>query len=64
MIGETADLGKAVGHSGAGPVSVSAVYHFGNRTPVCTCAVFAVGDAQGVVEDRVLRLATGELSLE
>jgi CubicO group peptidase (beta-lactamase class C family) len=59
MIGETADLGKAVGHSGAGPGSVSAVYHFGDRTPPCTYAAFAAAEVPSVVEDRVLWLAAG-----
>jgi D-alanyl-D-alanine carboxypeptidase len=60
MIGEMAGAGLGVGHSGAGPGSIAAVYHFGNRAQPCTVAAFAPGHAQGhdeaVAEFEVARL--------
>jgi CubicO group peptidase (beta-lactamase class C family) len=57
MIGRMALAGIAIGHSGAGPGSVSAVYHFRDRPRVCTVAAFATGDHEGVAENEVVRLA-------
>ena len=57
MIGRMPQAGLAVGHSGAGPQSVSAVYHFGDRPAPCTIAAFASGDNVGVAEHEVVRLA-------
>jgi CubicO group peptidase (beta-lactamase class C family) len=57
MIGQMASAGIAMGHSGAGPGSVSAVYHFGDRPGPCTVAAFATGDEEGAAEDEVVRLA-------
>jgi D-alanyl-D-alanine carboxypeptidase len=57
MIGRMTSAGLATGHSGAGPGSVSAVYHFGNRKVPCTVAAFALADAEGVAENEVARLA-------
>jgi D-alanyl-D-alanine carboxypeptidase len=57
MIGEMTGAGLAVGHTGGGPGSVSAVYHFANRARPCTAAAFISGDDQGVVEHAVARLA-------
>jgi hypothetical protein len=57
MTGETASAGIAIGHSGAGPGSVAAAYHFRDLTPPCTVAVFAQGDDEGVVEREAMRLA-------
>jgi D-alanyl-D-alanine carboxypeptidase len=59
MIGGMTLAGPAVGHSGAGPGSASAVYHFGDRKTPCTVAAFALADAEGVAEDEVARLAAG-----
>jgi CubicO group peptidase (beta-lactamase class C family) len=50
MIGRMASVGIAVGHSGVGPRSVSAVYHFGGRPSPCTVAAFATGDEEGAAE--------------
>jgi D-alanyl-D-alanine carboxypeptidase len=57
MIGRMASAGTAIGHSGGGPGSVSAVYHFGDRPRPCTVAAFATGDQEGTTEYEVVRLA-------
>jgi D-alanyl-D-alanine carboxypeptidase len=60
MIGESS-AGTAIGHSGAGPGSVAAVYHFPDLALPCTVAVFAQGEDrpsdQGLVEQEAVRLA-------
>ncbi|HEY7245413.1 MAG TPA: serine hydrolase domain-containing protein [Xanthobacteraceae bacterium] len=56
MIGRMASAGIAMGHSGAGPGSVSAVYHFADRPTPCTVAAFASGDQEGATEHEVVRL--------
>ena len=48
--------GLAIGHSGVGPGSVGAVYHFPERDPPCTIAAFAQGEDEGVTENAVVRL--------
>jgi D-alanyl-D-alanine carboxypeptidase len=57
MIGEMPPAGQAIGHSGAGPGSVSAIYHFPDRAPPCTVAVFARGADESVVEHEAARIA-------
>jgi D-alanyl-D-alanine carboxypeptidase len=57
MIGQMASAGIALGHSGVGPGSVAAVYHFGDRPLPSTVAAFATGDAEGIAEHEVVRLA-------
>lgn len=57
MIGRMASAGIAIGHSGAGPGSVSAVYHFPDRPGACTVAAFAPGDHEGPTENEVVRIA-------
>jgi CubicO group peptidase (beta-lactamase class C family) len=57
MIGRMASAGIAMGHSGAGPGSVGAVYHFGDRAAPCTVAAFATGNEEGRTEHEVVRLA-------
>jgi CubicO group peptidase (beta-lactamase class C family) len=57
MIGRMESAGIAIGHSGGGPGSVSAVYHFGDRPRPCTVAAFATGDQEGTTEHEVVRLA-------
>jgi D-alanyl-D-alanine carboxypeptidase len=57
MIGGMTSAGLATGHSGTGPGSVSAVYHFGDRKTPCTVAAFALADTEGVAENEVARLA-------
>jgi CubicO group peptidase (beta-lactamase class C family) len=56
MTGETVSAGIAIGHSGAGPGSVAAVYHFRDLSPPCTVAAFAQGDHEGMVEREAVRL--------
>jgi D-alanyl-D-alanine carboxypeptidase len=57
MIGHMMSAGIAVGHSGAGPGSVGAVYYFADRTSPCTIAAFAQGQNEGMLENEVARLA-------
>lgn len=49
--------GLCIGHSGQGPASVSAAYHFPELTPLLTVAAFAPTDDSGVVERAVLEEA-------
>ncbi len=58
MIGRMASAGATVGHSGAGPGSVSAVYHFNALSRPRTVAAFAQADSEGATENEVARLAT------
>lgn len=53
MIGQMAGAGLAIGHSGSGSGSVSAVYHFPAQRR--TFAAFAQGDDEGVTEWAVAR---------
>ena len=53
MIGDMANAGRALGHSGAGPGSVAAVYYFPDRD--VAFAAFAEGDDEGVAEWAVAR---------
>jgi hypothetical protein len=57
MIGRMLSVGIAIGHSGAGPGSVGAVYYFGDRPTPCTVAAFAAGDDEGTTEHEAVRLA-------
>jgi D-alanyl-D-alanine carboxypeptidase len=57
MIGRFALTGSALGHSGAGPDSVSAVYHFNDLSPPRTVAAFAQVENEGSTEFEVARLA-------
>jgi len=59
MIGRS-EAGPALGHSGAGPGSVSAVYHFPERKTASTIAVFGEGDDEGPAEAEAVRLARGD----
>lgn len=54
MIGDMATAGTAIGHTGGGPGSVAAVYHFAARAR--TVAAFAAGEDGGAVEFEVVRL--------
>ena len=58
MIGRFASAGSTLGHSGAGPNSVSAVYHFDGRGEPRTVAAFAEGQDEGLTEHEVVRLAS------
>jgi len=57
MMGKMSRAGFGMGHSGVGPSSVGAVYHFGDRASPCTVAAFAQGDDEGVSEREAVRLA-------
>lgn len=57
MIDPDGPLGKWYGHSGGGPGSVCAVYHFPDLSPVRSVSVFGDADSEGAVERRVLELA-------
>lgn len=56
MSGEMKNGGYAIGHTGAGPGSVSAVYSFRDRD--VTVAVFARGADENVVENAAVNLAS------
>ena len=58
MIGNMTSAGSAIGHSGAGPGSVSAVYHFNDFTTPRTVAAFARADDEGITEYEAARLAS------
>ncbi len=57
MTGSARDAGRAWGHTGAGPHSVNAVYHFPDFTTPITVATFAHGDSEGHVEFEALSIA-------
>ncbi len=62
MIDTAGPLGRCLGHTGQGPGSTSAIYHFPDLEPRHTVAVFAPIDgnaAQGLLEARVLEMAGG-----
>ncbi|WP_246040390.1 serine hydrolase domain-containing protein [Roseovarius arcticus] len=60
MSGAVKGAGKAVGHSGAGPFSVNAVYHFPDLSDPITVASFTDGTAEGVAEFAAERLAESQ----
>jgi D-alanyl-D-alanine carboxypeptidase len=51
------ELGRCFGHSGEGPGSVCAVYHFPDCSPPRTVAAFAADETAGVVERAMLAAA-------
>jgi CubicO group peptidase (beta-lactamase class C family) len=57
MAGRMGEAGRAFGHSGAGPFSVNAVYHFPDRPVAITVAVFTDGTDEGRAENEARRLA-------
>jgi CubicO group peptidase (beta-lactamase class C family) len=57
MIPRFTSAGSTLGHSGAGPNSVSAVYHFDDLSGPRTIAAFAEGQEEGLTEHEVVRLA-------
>jgi D-alanyl-D-alanine carboxypeptidase len=57
MIDVASPHGLCIGHTGQGPESVSAAYHFPDLSPPLTVAAFAPTDDQGVVERAVLEEA-------
>ncbi|WP_116084962.1 serine hydrolase [Tropicimonas sp. IMCC34011] len=58
MSGEVARLGRAVGHSGGGPIGSCAVYRFADLAAPVTVAVFSPGTDEGVPETEAVRLAS------
>lgn len=50
---------ERVGHSGQGPGSTAAVYHFPTRRPCITAAAFAPVDNEALVEHRAVEIARG-----
>ncbi|PZQ50806.1 MAG: serine hydrolase [Rhodovulum sulfidophilum] len=59
MIGDMGAAGPTIGHTGGGPFSVAAVYHFPDRPDPVTVACFAEGADAGVVEFEAARIARG-----
>ena len=51
--------GLCIGHSGQGPDSVAAAYHFPDLDPPLTVAAFAPTDDQGIAERAVLERRRG-----
>ena len=58
MMGQVANAGLAIGHSGCGPGSVCAVYHFPELDFPCTTAAFAQVVNEGETEWAAVHLAT------
>jgi CubicO group peptidase (beta-lactamase class C family) len=54
MMDIASPLGLCIGHSGQGPDSVAAAYHFPNLDVPLTVAAFAPTDEQGIAERAVL----------
>jgi CubicO group peptidase (beta-lactamase class C family) len=54
MINVVPQFGLCVGHTGQGPASVSAAYHFPDLVPPVTVVAFAPTDEQGVAERAVI----------
>jgi D-alanyl-D-alanine carboxypeptidase len=57
MTGRMGDKGPAIGHSGGGPFSVNAVYHFPGRDIPVTVACFTDGEDEGRAEFQAARFA-------
>lgn len=57
MSGAVTGVGRAIGHSGGGPFSVNAVYHFPDAHDPITVASFTDGTAEGVAEFAAQRCA-------
>jgi len=57
MAGKMGEAGTAIGHSGAGPFSANAVYHFPDRSTPVTVAVFIDGTAEARAEHEACRIA-------
>jgi len=57
MIDSASPRGRCLGHSGQGPGSTSAAYHFPDLDPPATAAAFASLEDQAVVEEAVMKTA-------
>ena len=60
MSGRLGAAGRAIGHSGGGPFSVNAVYHFPDRSRPVTVASFTDGQDEGVAEREAVRFALAD----
>ena len=60
MTGSMGHCGRAIGHSGAGPFCVNAVYHFPDRDNPITVASFTSGCNEGRAEFEATKLAESE----
>lgn len=60
MSGRGGAVGRMIGHSGGGPFSVNAVYHFPDRKIPVTVAAFSDGETEGVAEFAAVELALRE----
>lgn len=59
MIGRREHAGRAIGHSGGGPFSTNAVYHFPDRPYPMTVASFSEGRNEGLAEYEAAAIAAG-----
>lgn len=57
MIGQMKGVGLAIGHSGGGPFSTNAIYHFPDMPDTPSVATFTHGTDEGVAEFQAARLA-------
>lgn len=57
MAGSVGSLGRSIGHSGCGPFSVNAVYHFPDAPDPVTVACFTDGCFEGVAEKAAVHVA-------
>lgn len=57
MIGRMGGAGRAIGHSGGGPFSTNAVYHFPDRPHPVTVASFCGGRNEGLAESEAATIA-------
>jgi CubicO group peptidase (beta-lactamase class C family) len=57
MIDVASPRGRCLGHTGQGPGSTSAAYHFPDLDPPATAAAFAPVEDQAVVEEVVMKIA-------
>lgn len=60
MSGEVGEAGRAVGHSGSGPFSANAVYHFPDLAVPVTVATFSRGSDEGPAEHQAVAIALGQ----
>lgn len=58
MIGRVGQVGTALGHSGGGPFSTNAVYHFPDRVHPVTVASFGEGQTEGRAEFEAVEIAS------
>lgn len=60
MSGQMGKAGRAIGHTGGGPHSTNAVYHFPDLASPVTVATFAQGEDQGAAEGEALAIGLRE----